>query len=132
MCKVCSSLGQKWGNERAIMGIKIILTCSLKDIPYNGDSHEISDMVHVKYVLPKGAFMSKTVATFVQNVGLIFTSIIQDTNVIVGLKLLTTGTKVTTVLCAQGKKSDLVQISLNRDRRSSKYIQAPLRNKPRH
>ena len=30
MCKVCSSLGQKWGNERAITGIKIILTCSLK------------------------------------------------------------------------------------------------------
>ena len=34
--------------------------------------------------------MSKTVATFVQKVGLIFTSVIQDTNVIVGLKLLTT------------------------------------------
>ena len=28
MCKVCSSLGQKWGNERAITGINIILTCS--------------------------------------------------------------------------------------------------------
>ena len=26
MCKVCSSLGQKWGNERAITGINIILT----------------------------------------------------------------------------------------------------------
>ena len=26
MCKVCSSLGQKWGNERAITGSKIILT----------------------------------------------------------------------------------------------------------
>ena len=29
MCKVCSSLGQKWGNERAITGIDIILTCPL-------------------------------------------------------------------------------------------------------
>ena len=27
MCKVCSSLGQKWGNERAITGSNIILTC---------------------------------------------------------------------------------------------------------
>ena len=26
MCKVCSSLGQKWGNERAITGSNIILT----------------------------------------------------------------------------------------------------------
>ena len=33
MCKVCSSLGQKWGNERAITGSKIILTSPfLKDI----------------------------------------------------------------------------------------------------
>ena len=29
MCKVCSSLGQKWGNERAITGSKLILTCPL-------------------------------------------------------------------------------------------------------
>ena len=63
-----------------------------------------------KYVLPKGAFLSKTVATFVQKVGLIwlkcgfFASIIQDTNVVVGLKLLTTTTNVTTVLCTQGNK----------------------------
>ena len=32
-----------------------------------------------------------------------FTSVIQDTNLIVGLKLLTTGTKVRTVLCTQTK-----------------------------
>ena len=31
-----------------------------------GDSRELLDGVHVKYVLPKGAFMSNTVATFVQ------------------------------------------------------------------
>ena len=30
MCRVCSSLGQKWGNERAITGSKIILTCPLQ------------------------------------------------------------------------------------------------------
>ena len=29
MCKVCSSLGQKWGNERAVTGSNIILTCPL-------------------------------------------------------------------------------------------------------
>ena len=81
---------------------------------YNGDSRENLDKVYVKYVLSKCAFMCKTVATFVQTVGLIclrggfFTSVIQDTNVIVGLKLLTTGTNVTRVLCAQGKKSNLV------------------------
>ena len=35
MCEVCSSLGQKWGNERAITGIKIILTCSLQYLLIN-------------------------------------------------------------------------------------------------
>ena len=34
----------------------------------------------------------------------LFISAFQDTNVIVGLRLLTTGTNVTTVFCAQGKK----------------------------
>ena len=29
MCKVCSSLEQKWANERAITGSNIILTCPL-------------------------------------------------------------------------------------------------------
>ena len=57
------------------------------------------DRVHVDYVLPKGAFMSRTGATFVQKVGLA----IQDTDVIVGFKLLTIGTNVTMVMCAQGK-----------------------------
>ena len=51
--------------------------------------------------------MSKTVPTFVQKGRLnlakrwLFTSFIQDTSVIVGLKLLTTGTNVTRVLCEQ-------------------------------
>ena len=31
---------------------------NLKDMPYNGDSRETLDRVHVKNVLPKGAFMS--------------------------------------------------------------------------
>ena len=98
---------------KAPWATEIYLPPTLKDIPYNSDSCETLDSVHVKYVLPKGAFMSKTVVTFVQKVGLIwpkkwpFTSIIQDTNVIVGLKLLTTGTNVTTVLRAQGKKLSL-------------------------
>ena len=56
----------------------------MKDIPYNGDSRETMDRVHAKYVLHKGAFMSKIVAIFVQKVGLVwlkgdfFTSLIQD------------------------------------------------------
>ena len=45
---------------------------NLKVIPCNGDSCETLDMFYIKYVLPKGAFMSKTVATFVQKVGLIW------------------------------------------------------------
>ena len=45
---------------------------NVKNMPHNGDSRETLDRVHVKYVLPKGAFMSKTVATFVQKVGLIW------------------------------------------------------------
>ena len=32
MCKVCSSLGQKWGNERAITGSKIILTSPFENV----------------------------------------------------------------------------------------------------
>ena len=48
---------------------------NLKDIPHKGDSHETLDRIHVKYVLSKGAFMSKTVSTFVQKVGFIWSSI---------------------------------------------------------
>ena len=42
---------------------------NLKDIPYNDDFRETLDRVHVKYVLPTGAFMPKIVATYVQKVG---------------------------------------------------------------
>ena len=42
---------------------------NLKDIPYNDDFRETLDRVHVKYVLPTGAFMSKIVATYIQKVG---------------------------------------------------------------
>ena len=35
MCKVCSSLGQKWGNEKAITGSKIILTCPLAELSFS-------------------------------------------------------------------------------------------------
>ena len=87
---------------------------NLKEIHYNGDYRETLDTVHVRYVFPKGAFLSKTVATIVQKVGLIWlkvgflASVVQDTNVIVGLKLLATGTNMATLLCAQGKKLNLV------------------------
>ena len=38
----------------------------------------------------------------------LFTSVVKDTNGIVGLQLLTNGTNVAMVLCAQGKKLNLV------------------------
>ena len=38
-----------------------------------------------------------------------YTTTVHYTNVIVGLKLVTTGTNVTTVLRAQGKKLNMVQ-----------------------
>ena len=65
---------------------------NLKDTPHHGESRKTLDRVHVKNVLSKGLFMYKTVAIFVQKVGLkwlkggFFTSFIQDTNVTVGLK----------------------------------------------
>ena len=64
----------------------------------------------------------------------LFTLVIQDTNVIVGLKLLSTGKNMTTMLCAQGKKLNLVwfKISSNGDRRSNAYIQLLLKEKPEH
>ena len=60
-----------------------------------------------------------------------FTSFNQDVNIIVGLKLLTTGTNMTTVLYQQGKKLNLVQ-SWNGDRRSNAYMQAPFKKKTEH
>ena len=45
---------------------------NLKDIPYKIDSPEALDRAHVKYVLSKGAFMSKTVASVFQKVDLIW------------------------------------------------------------
>ena len=77
----------------------------LKDISYNSDSCETLDMVHVKYVLLKGVIYVQNRRHLCPKNGLnlakkwLFASVIQDTNVIVGLKLLTTGTNVTTVLC---------------------------------
>ena len=48
-------------------------TLKLKDIPYNGDFRETLDRVsHVEYVLSNVAVMSKTVATFVQKLCLIW------------------------------------------------------------
>ena len=82
---------------------------NLKDIPHNGDSRETLVRVHVKYVLSKSAFMSKTVTTFVQKVGLIrlrggFLLQLFRTQ----MQLLATWKNVTTGLCAQGKKSNLI------------------------
>ena len=52
----------------------------------------------------------KIVATFALDLAKrwLFALFIQGTNVIVGLKLLTTGANVKTVLCEQGKKLNLV------------------------
>ena len=82
----------------------------MTDIPYNGDSHKILGLAYVKYVLSKSGLILKTVAIFVQKSELnlatrwLFISIIQYTNVIVGLELLTTRTNMTTVFCVQRNK----------------------------
>ena len=58
--------------------------------------------------------MSKTVVTFVKKVGSIrlkgglLLQSFKDINVIIGLKLLTTWTNATTVLCAHEKRLNLV------------------------
>ena len=44
----------------------------LTDVPYNGDSNKILEAVFVRYVLFKDDLILKTVAIFVQNVGLIW------------------------------------------------------------
>ena len=49
----------------------LLSALNLNNIPYNSDSRETLDRVHVKYIVPKGALMSKTVATFVRKEGLI-------------------------------------------------------------
>ena len=61
--------------------------------------------------------MSKIVSSFVQKAksglnlakGWLFISVIQDTIIIVGLKVLITRKNLTAVLCGQGKKINLVQ-----------------------
>ena len=89
---------------------------NFKNIPYNGDSREIVDRVHVKHVLSRVTFMFKTVATFVQKVGLIwlesgFYLSYSGHKSNCWLEILnhwTTKTNVTTVLYAQRKKLNLV------------------------
>ena len=49
---------------------------NLKDIHYNGDSRETLDRFYARYVLLKCAFISKTIATFVQKGGLIWLKVV--------------------------------------------------------
>ena len=78
-------------------------------------SYKILDRIHVKYVLSKGRLILKNVAIPLSKSRLNlatrwnFTSTIQCTNVIVGLKLLNIGKNVTTVLSVQRKNLNLVQ-----------------------
>ena len=48
-----------------------IFDFTLTDIPYNGDSHKILEMVFVRYVLFEDELILKTVTIFVQKAGLI-------------------------------------------------------------
>ena len=83
------------GLRRPNIGVEFawLSELNLRDIPCKGDSRKNLDRVHVKYGLFKGAFMSKTVAIFVQKLGLIwkkggfFTSVIQDTSIVCWLKI---------------------------------------------
>ena len=59
-----------------------------------------------------------------------FTFIIQYTKLIVDLKLLIIGTKVTTVLCVRRKKYGLEL--LRTETGSNMYVQASLREKAKH
>ena len=79
---------------------------NLKDIPYNSDFCQTLDMVDVKHVLSSCLLCPKSGLNLPKK--WLFTSVIQDTNVIVGLKLVTTETNVATMLCAKGKKLNLV------------------------
>ena len=106
---------------------------NLKDIPCNDDFRETLDRVHVKYVLPTGALcpkslppMSKKWANLAKR--WLFISAFQDTNVIVGLRLLTTGTNVTTVFCAQGRNKSGLKLA----RMENTYMPAPFKTKPEY
>ena len=61
------------GFRRPDIGREIfwLSSLNLKDIPYNSDFHKTLDRVHFACVLSKGAFISKSVATLGQKVGLI-------------------------------------------------------------
>ena len=81
---------------------------SLSNIPHNGDSDKILELVFVKYVLSKGGLILETVATFVQKASLIWrqSGFYCDYSVHKRdswLKLSTIGT-ITAVLCVQRKK----------------------------
>ena len=54
MCKVCSSLGQKWGNERAITGINIILTCPFTFLTQLMKKYAIVDISTKKKIITPG------------------------------------------------------------------------------
>ena len=114
--------------------IRWLFSLNLNDTPYNGDSHKILELVYVKYVLSTSGLILKTVATFVQKGGLdlatrwFFTSVIQYTNVIVGLKLLTNGINMTTAfLCAEKRNRIRFTTASNRDRGTNAYVQTSLR-----
>ena len=95
---------------------------NLTDIAYNSNSHKILELVYVKYNLSKNGFILKTAAMHLcpkcsLNLATrwLFTSIIQYTNAILGLKLLTIGTNVTKVFCVQRKKLNLVLLRMETD-----------------
>ena len=49
-----------------------LIALNLKDIACNSDCRETLERIYVQYVLSKGAFMSKTIATFVQKLAFIW------------------------------------------------------------
>ena len=59
----------RWIDTIVILHVWLFI---LKDIPYNGESHKILEMVFVRYVLFRDELILKTVAIFVQKAGLIW------------------------------------------------------------
>ena len=103
---------------------------SLQWWPYNGDSYKILDYVYLSSYLKDGLILKPAVSvTFVQKVGLIYTefiqfiifiSVIQYTNIIVGIKLSAMGQSWQQCLYGCRKKNDTSR--LNGDKGRNAYV----------
>ena len=109
----CSDLLVAFRRPNSGREYSLFSSLNLTDIPYNGHSHKILQLVYVQYVLtfcPKVKSFENCCHICPKNglnltTGWLFTgnSTVQYTDVIVVLKLSTNGTNVTTMFCMQRK-----------------------------